>query len=187
MAGDRVTGQRRIDRILDDAYLDGLSERSTDDIRRMRDECEEEESGLSYARRILQGRLDIVRAEVVRRRDAGNHEAGPVLDRLPSILGDASHTSEPAHARAPRFLVPPSAIRGRRDLDRVADEDNLSDLPGRSMQELTDLVDSLAEREHDLSTRRRSLLDRIDRLQDELIQRYKTGAADVSDVLASGV
>ena len=47
-------------RILNSSYLDGMAERSLADIRAMRTECQEAEVALSYLRRLIQGRLDIV-------------------------------------------------------------------------------------------------------------------------------
>lgn len=179
-----MAGQRRIDRILDPSYLEGLEELPTDEIRRRRDACEEEESGISYARRVLQGRLDIVRAEALRRRDDGSEQAGSILAALPDILGRDHVTSDPAHTRVTRFLVPPSVQYHRRDVDEIADEDAVTELRGRSVDSLLEMVERLAAKEHELSTRRRAVLDRIDALRDELLERYKSGEARVSDVLA---
>ncbi len=179
-----MAGQRRIDRILAEDYLDDLEGRATDEIRRLRDECEEEESGISYARRILQGRLDIVRAEVVRRRDAGSETAASVLDGLPAILGD-DHLGDGGPApRVTRFLVPPSVQHHRRAVDQIADDTVLSALRDRTDHELADLVELLAGKERELSRVRRLLLDRIDALQSDLTRRYRTGTANVSELLA---
>lgn len=177
--------RRRLDRILAEGYLDGLGERSTDEIRRMRDECEEEESGISFARRCLQGKLDIVRAEAVRRRDGagGNGEVRSLLDALPSILGD-EHAVGPLRSRVTRFLVPPSVQYHRREVERLASEQALSGLAERSIQELSELAEEMAEHERELSTLRRELLDRIDALQEELASRYRSGQAHVSEVLS---
>lgn len=177
-----MAGQRRIDRVLAEDYLEGISEASTAEIRRMRDECEEEESGISFARRVLQGKLDIVRAEAVRRRDAGSATAASVLESLPGILGDGGVTGGPA-PRATRFLVPPSVQHHRRAVDQIADEGALASVRDKSDEELAELVAQLSEKESQLSTTRRVLLDRIDALQDELTQRYKSGTANVSELL----
>lgn len=179
-----MAGQRRIDQILDPAYVEGLDAMSTDEIRRRRDAAEEEESGISFARRVLQGRLDILRAEALRRRDAGADEAGSVLEALPDILGDERGSTDPVHARVTRFLVPPSVQYHRRDVDQIADDDSLAGLRERSVDQLLEMVERLAEKERELSQRRRLVLDRIDALRDELLRRYKSGTADVSDVLA---
>lgn len=179
-----MAGQRRIDQIQAEDYLADLELRSTDDVRRMRDESEEEESGISYARRVLQGKLDIVRAEAVRRRDAGSTTAASLLEGLPSILGgDESGSGTPA-VRVTRFLVPPAVQHHRRTVDQLADDTILAKLRERSDEELAALVTRLAEKERELSALRRLLLDRIDALQAELTRRYKSGAANVSELLA---
>jgi hypothetical protein len=178
-----MAGQRRIDRIQAEDYLSDLEERSTDEIRRMRDECEEEESGISYARRVLQGKLDIVRAEAVRRRDAGSETAASVLEGLPGILSDDGPTGRPA-PRVTRFLVPPGVQHHRRTVDQLADDTVLAKLRERPDDELAALVARMAQKERELSALRRLLLDRIDALQAELTRRYKSGAANVSELLA---
>ena len=58
------------DQVLRDDYLVELGDRPVAEIRAMRAECEEAEVGVSFARRILQGHLDIVESEL-RRRHAG--------------------------------------------------------------------------------------------------------------------
>ena len=58
-----------LDRIFGADYLAGLEQRAITDVRAMRAECQEIETGLSYLRRLVQGRLDIVGAEQQRRRD----------------------------------------------------------------------------------------------------------------------
>ena len=174
--------QRRLDRILQDDYLAGLDARSVEEIRRMRDDCEEEESGVSYARRVVQGKLDIVRAEATRRQGEGQ-DARQVLDALPGILGgDARSTGEPG-ARISRYLVPPHVQYHRREIDQIADDEALSNLASRSTDELAALVERLAAKEREMSELRQTLFHRIDRLQDELTRRYKSGAAQIGDVL----
>lgn len=179
-----MAGQRRIDRILDPGYLQGLEQLPTEELRRRRDDCEVEESGVSFARRVLQGRLDIVRAEVLRRRDDGNEAATSVLAALPDILGAERTSRDPAQVRATRFLVPPSVHYHRRDVDQIADDESLARLHERPLDDLRELAERLAEKERELSQRRRALLDRIDALREELLRRYKSGEARVSDVLA---
>ena len=51
-------GHRRIDRILDPGFLEGLTKRPLAEVRTLRRETEEEEALLSYERRLLHGRLD---------------------------------------------------------------------------------------------------------------------------------
>jgi hypothetical protein len=174
--------QRRIDRILAADYLGDLGERSTSELRAMREECEEEETGLSYARRVVHGRLDILRAEALRREEQGD-DPGEVLAMLPAVLGSDGHSSDPLTTRAPRRLVPPHVQYHRRGIDTIADDEALGMLSERTAEDLSALVDRLRELERDLSTKRRTVLDHIDAIQAELVARYKSGSADVREVL----
>ena len=54
---------RRIDRILDPAFVDGLGSLSLEDVRARRDDCLAEREHLSLLRRLLQGRADISAAD----------------------------------------------------------------------------------------------------------------------------
>ncbi|MEX2504960.1 MAG: hypothetical protein WD378_08920, partial [Egicoccus sp.] len=64
-------GRAELERILADDYLDGLQDWPTADLRQARAACEAEEEAVSYARRLMQGRLDILRDEL-ERRDGGD-------------------------------------------------------------------------------------------------------------------
>ncbi|HEY0871271.1 MAG TPA: aerial mycelium formation protein, partial [Acidothermaceae bacterium] len=71
--------------MLSEGYLDGLASLPLSEVRELRDQAEQEEADLSYLRRMLQGRVDIINAELPRRRgDAG----GSIIDQLPRILAD---------------------------------------------------------------------------------------------------
>jgi len=75
----------------DDEALLNLQDKSNDDLRRLLDELSVEEDELSYRRRVLHGRIDILRAELVRRladKHAGHHDviSGADIDRLIEIL-----------------------------------------------------------------------------------------------------
>lgn len=68
-----------------------LSRKSNDELRTLLSELAEEENQLSYRRRVLHGRIDILRAELVRRlaeAHAGGRDviSGTDIDRLIDIL-----------------------------------------------------------------------------------------------------
>ncbi|MFN2557211.1 MAG: aerial mycelium formation protein [Nitriliruptorales bacterium] len=179
----RLTGRRRLDRILAPTYLDDLPGRSTAEIRAMRDECEEEESGVSFARRILQGKLDILRAEALRRQESDtNGGLQSLLDALPQILSDEV-PSRLLRPRVPRSLIPSSVEHRRREVERLVEDHTLAMLEDRSTEELSQMVHLLALKERELSELRRQLFDRIDALQEELARRYQLGEASVKEVL----
>ncbi len=76
----------------DDALLN-LSDRTLDELRELLDELYEEEQKVSYRRRVLHGKIDILRAELVRRlKDDRTHGKGVVsgndIDRLIEILAN---------------------------------------------------------------------------------------------------
>ena len=60
-------GHRRIDRVLDPGFTEGVERLPLPELRARREEAEAEEADVSYLRRLLQGRLNILRAELVRR------------------------------------------------------------------------------------------------------------------------
>jgi hypothetical protein len=76
-----------------DDSLTNLHERSIDELRQLLDELYEEEQRVSYRRRVLHGKIDILRAELVRRlkrdADAGKDVvSGGDIDRLIEILAN---------------------------------------------------------------------------------------------------
>jgi hypothetical protein len=174
-----MTGSR-LERVLEDDYLAGLDGWSTARVREARAECEAEEEAVSYTRRVLQGRLDILRAELVRREEVGDDHAEDLLGRLPAILSSDHVASPPARARSTRLRVPDHADELERRVDELVGSTPLRD---RDTADLAALVARLADHERWLSGVRRQLFDRIDALRDELAGRYKDGRAAVSELL----
>lgn len=80
------------DHDIDDALLD-LQTKSNEELRNLLDELYAEEQRVSYRRRVLHGKIDILRAELVRRlkadREAGEDViSGRDVDRLIDILAN---------------------------------------------------------------------------------------------------
>ena len=76
----------------DDALLD-LERKTPEELRELLDELYAEEQRVSYRRRVLHGKIDILRAELVRRmkeqREAGQDVVSPSdLERLIDILSN---------------------------------------------------------------------------------------------------
>lgn len=164
----------RLQPLFDEAYLAGASDMDVAQLRRMRDECEVEERRVSYARRILQGRIDVLRSEASRRDTGGSLG---VLGRLADVLADHdTRPFDPATARPPS-TVDPGDLGDDVDLSGPADVTALDD------DELTALADQYAQQEATLSSLRRRLFDVIDRLQSEIADRYRSGDASVSQLL----
>lgn len=171
--------RRRIDRVTDPDYLDGLDERSAGDIREMRDECREEEGRLSYARRLLHGQLDVAKAELERR---GTGTAESLVSTLGEILTDRPQDG-PVRSVGNTGIYLPTGPEGRRRGDRVLEEVPLGRLPDLDDEQLIAAVTKLTKEEAAISTMRRTVLGHLDRLQQELIARYRDGAASIDEIV----
>jgi hypothetical protein len=169
----------RLERILDEGYLEGLPDWSTAQVRTARAECEAEEEGISYARRVLQGRLDILRAELLGRE--GDGDVQDLLAELPGILSSDHVASPPAQARSTRLRVPEDADRHEAEIDELVGSTEVAEL---ATDDLAAVIERLVGHERQLSALRRQLFDRIDTLRDELARRYKDGTAAVSEFLS---
>src|SRR5207302_5477185 len=77
-----------LDRLLAPEYLGDLQARPVEEIRAMREECQRAEDSLSFLRRVVHSRLDIVAAEQARRAE-GLEPSDPstLVEKLPEILG----------------------------------------------------------------------------------------------------
>ena len=176
----------RLARILAPDYTEGLAELSLDEVRARRTECQEVELGLSYARRLVQGRLDIIHAELERRgAGEGPSDAGALVDRLKEgeMLGD--QTRPAGFGRLPTLMAPDEASdEFSSEIDEVADAESLADLPELEDGVVRKLADQLTALERSLSDRRRQVFDRIDAFQGEIVNRYKSGSADPDQLLS---
>lgn len=171
-----------VDRVLADDYLGDLPSKPIDGIRAMRDECRAIEDRVSYLRRMIQGRLDIVAADLRRRAEGGSAvDLATLIEQLPDILSDKGNTGGPG--RLPTGVMPPEDETLTNELDRVAGPDVLGHLPELSDEEVAELARSIGELERRVSGSRRGLFGRIDALNGELARRYGTGEADVAALL----
>jgi hypothetical protein len=175
----------QLEQVLDPAFVEGLDSLPTDEVRRRRAVAEAEEEAISYVRRVLQGRLDILRAEVRRRSEAGSAEAQSLLGQLAQLLTDDRPTERDVlGSRATRLRVPQGVEPHERRLEAVLAGSELDDLEHLPVETLEDYASRLSDHEHELSATRRQLFARIDALRSELAARYKDGRAAVSDLLS---
>jgi hypothetical protein len=168
-----VTQQRRrIDIVLASDYLDGLDERSDDDLQGMHDECQELETEVSYVRRLAQARIEILNAERDRRATGGS--LADLIAALPKILADPGPRPDPASSRLSRHLAPAPAIQWTRGREPLIVDDTLANLPTLSDETLESTLSELGELERDVSERRRDLHGVIDVIETELARRRVT-------------
>ena len=172
-----------LERVLDSGYLDGLEDRPTTEIRAMRAECDEIETGLSLLRRVVQGHLDIIDSELASLADGGAPgDRADLLARLPAVLAD--RVQAPGPGRLPTLLAPESLDPDlERDLAALVGAGAVLDPSGHDEAELRSLADGLRAFEAKVSSRRRDLFTRIDALQAELARRYRTGDETVDNLL----
>jgi hypothetical protein len=174
-------GSRRIDRLLAPEYLFGLAQRPIGEVREMRGEAEQEETDLSYLRRLLQGRIDILDAEVARRR--AGEPLGSLVDALPGILADDRGAP---HGLGRHVTLEPSRVDShRRYVEALVADSEMSDPTRHDDDTLSRLRDVLYREESEVSRKRRAVQAVMDACTAELTRRYKDGSADVNDLLPS--
>jgi hypothetical protein len=154
-----------------------------DQLRARRSQRKSDGDSASYLRRLVQGRLDIVRHEVTRR-DAGEAAASlsDLVAALPETLGNRVVGSGPG--RPSRFQLMGDDPALVAELDAVCGPSTLAHLPELDLTELHRLADALAELEAVVSVRRRQIFVELDVLSHELTRRYRTGEASIDDLLA---
>jgi hypothetical protein len=170
--------RRRIDRVTAEDYLDGLDSVDLVTVRSMRDDCREEETRLSYARRVVHGQLDIVHAEQRRRSGGG----GDLVETLTAILAD-DPAPRSRDARTAPVYAPDDEGYGQRSHDTLIDDPAMGRVPDLDDDELATLFERLREKEQHVSNLRRAVLDNLDRLQEELIRRYRDGTVNLDEIV----
>jgi len=179
---DASSGHRRIDRVLSEGYLDGLSSLPLPEVRELRDQAEQEEADLSYLRRMLQGRVDIINAELARRRGDASDGAS-IIDQLPRILADER---SPARGLGRHTVIQPSRVdEHRRLVERLVGDSDLSALAGRTVEQLEDTLERFGDQERQISEQRHAVQLVMDAAAHEITRRYRDGEADVSALLPS--
>lgn len=177
----RPGGRRRIDRVLDPAYTEGVAQRPLAEVRVLRDEAAQEETDLSYLRRLLHARIDIVRAEQ-RRRATGGSIA--VVDQLVTIL--AQNAVGPAMGSGRHSTLKPSRAEAhRRHVEALVSDVDLSNVGELSDETLDHALDTYRSEELSVSARRREVQVVMDRLNEEIAGRYQQGSASVDELLAA--
>ncbi|MEU5273376.1 RsiG family protein [Streptomyces hygroscopicus] len=169
------------------AAASGLHALRLPELRALRRAAQREEADLSYLRRLLQGRIDILRAEVGHRSDpapaaASERPPAALVDRLPEILADLP----PRHRSSARHVTlgTPHSAEYERLAEEMLAEVGLSDLRARTDEELHGAMARLVGHERQVSRRRQELQRTADDCSAEIARRYREGEAQVDDLLA---
>jgi hypothetical protein len=176
----RPGGRRRIDRVLAPDYTEGVEQRPLVEVRELRDEAAQEETDLSYLRRLLHARIDIVRAEQERRSSGGS----AVVEQLATIL--STNAVGPATGLGRYQTHEPSrADAHQRHVEALVSDVDLSDVSKLSDDRLGEALETFISEEASVSVRRREVQVVVDKLNAEIASRYQRGSASVDELLAA--
>ena len=186
MADESAPGHvRRIDRVLAEDHAATVRSLPMQELRDVREDAEHEEADLSYLRRLLQGRIDLVNAEIDRRRRvaAGETDVPSLLSDLPRILADGPRP--PARGLGRHAVVAPEEpSEHRRRVEQLAGDLDLTNIGSCSDDALQTTLTTLEEAEAEVSTRRKQVHAVLDAFAAEITRRYRDGEADVAALLS---
>jgi hypothetical protein len=175
-------GRRRVDRVLAPDFVAGLDGLDLDQIRARRVEADQEETDLSYARRLLQGRIDILRAEQAARHGDGPMSGHPRTDEeivkaLSLVLADERRQD---HGLGRHTVSEPSRIgEHRREAERAVADVGAAAIGDLSDEALAAAVTKLVDVEARVSRVRREVQGVVDALTAEIARRYASGGVPV--------
>ncbi|WP_030427144.1 RsiG family protein [Allokutzneria albata] len=177
----RPGGRRRIDRVLAPDYTEGVEQRPLSEVRELRDEAAQEETDLSYVRRLLHARIDIVLAEQRRRSEGGPTS---VVEQLVGILSENAVRSTGSLGRA-QMPEPSRAEAHRRHVETLVSDVDLSNVTSLTEEQIAHALRAYRAEEASVSGRRREVQAVMDKLNEEIARRYREGRASVDDLLAA--
>jgi hypothetical protein len=175
--------RRRIDVVTDPVFVATLNTDTLQELRERRVLCDELDNELSYYRRLLHGRLDLLGFEKRRRSGA---ETRSLIEALPEILADSEGPTRETALKSLPIDTPDFLGDGHRAIDRVLGDDFLAHLPTLDDAELDEIEASLTVAERDISEQRRAVYDALALILEELTRRYREGLADVDELLEQG-
>jgi hypothetical protein len=152
-----------------------------DELRERRGVLDDLDTELSFYRRMLHGRMDLLSFEIRRR---SGEETRTLIEALPQILADG--IDGPSRSSIPRDLpltLPDLSGEGNRAIDRVLSDGFLTHLPSLEDRELEEIQVALTEAELEVSTQRRAVYEVHDLISAEITIRYREGLADGADLL----
>lgn len=173
---------RALDRVLDPSYLQGLDAWTIEEVRARRSEAQILEDAASFLRRLLQARLDIIGSELAGRAAGVPADLIGIVEQLPRILSDSGQPYVGGRLMT-GDLGEAQASWAMSKADEAFGEADIGDVPELPQAELELIHDRLHQLEQAISAERRTLHDVIDRLQAELVRRYRSGEASVESLL----
>jgi hypothetical protein len=181
-------GRRPIDRVLAPGFADDVTALSPDDLRERRHVAEQEEVDLSYARRLLQGRLDLLRSEQRRRTGdqvlsvPGERSDEEIVRDIVAAMGDDGPRRD--HGLGRHLDIEPSRVgEHRRAAEAVVADPHISDGSHLSDEELAEAIERIAGLEQQVSLNRQRVQHVSDALTEEVARRFREGELSVGDSL----
>jgi len=168
-------GKRKADRIFEEAYLEGLRSWPQELLTEKRSECMALEEEISYNRRLLQGRLDILTHALQAKAAGSETSSAELVQNLPSIL--ANQGPQTSLGRHLSLDIPTGPSEARRGEDTLAGFQNLE---GLSTEELSSVTQDLKANQNKLSDERKRLHHIIDQLDQELVKRHQNAQSTLS-------
>lgn len=172
--------RRRLDIVTSPDFVDDLDDISLDELRDRRSLCDALDMELSYYRRLLHGRMDLLGFELRRR---SGEETRSLIEALPEILA-GSEAPATSTGRAVPVEIPDIPSTGKRAIDGVLADDFLARLPSIDDTELETIQAELTEAERSVSSQRRAVYEAYEKIQSELTNRYRQGIDDIDELLA---
>lgn len=163
--------RRRIDRALEPEFVADLDSVDLAELRERRDTAEDVEAMVSYYRRLIHGRMDLLDFELSRR---GGEEERSLLEALPEILARGMVLGTEPNLKYIEVMPPLPDTTGRRLIDKIMDDGVLAQLPDLSKDEISESLSDLRDFERQLSAQRKQLHLVIDKLQEQIVSRYRT-------------
>lgn len=175
--------RRRVDQVMSESFTGDLEDLPIDELRSRRAICDDLDTELSYYRRMIQGKLDLLDFELRRR---SGEETRSLIEALPEILADSpsGKTSNPLD-RELSLELPELAGGGSRDVDAALSNGFLTRLPTIEVSELRRIRESMSEMETKVSKQRRAVYDAHDIITGEITKRYREGTASADEFLST--
>ncbi len=176
-----------LEQLLAPDALTNLTTRPISELRALRVACTRVEGDVSLARRVAQGRLDIVGHEIQRRSGAtdGGAELTGLLFDLPDILADAKSAGGTPSGRPVDVNEPgPVALELVSRLDSAASPAELSGVSDVGDGRLRETFERIRSFEVEMSGIRRQLHERIDAIQSEIGRRYRDGETSIESFIS---
>lgn len=139
----------------------------------MKNECAAVETSVSYYRRLAQGRIEILDAELERRRGGGSVE--DLIAKLPEILGAGGGRSSNTQARLAEPDAPVVELHWSDQRERLVGDDTLANLPALDDAGVAANREQLVAFERELSAVRRDLHGVLDAIEHEIATRQAAG------------